>query len=117
AKYGFAVYPSDPSALLDDSIDSRQPEARPFSLLFGCEEGLEDVDLGLGVHPVACITHGKHDVFSGRRWRVSTGIFVIHGEIPGFDDEFSAVRHRVSSIDRQVQDDLLDLTRVGPDQP
>ena len=37
--------------------------------------------------------------------------------VAGLDRQPSSARHRVPSVDRQVQQDLLDLTRISQDMP
>src|SRR5580704_15567889 len=46
----FAVHPDVATALLDDSVDGREPQSSAASALFGGEEGLENVCDCSGIH-------------------------------------------------------------------
>ena len=41
----------------------------------------------------------------------------VHHHICGVDRQGAAARHRISGVDRQVHEHLLDLTRIGEDEP
>ena len=78
----------------------------PFADGLRREERVEDLGLHLLRHPGAVVVHLEHD-------RVAVGI------VPGPKDQRAAavcVEHRLFGIDDEVQEDLLDLMRVGEDR-
>ena len=38
---------------------------------------------------------------------------IVEGRVPRFDRHGPALGHRVSRVDREIHDDLLDLVRIG----
>src|SRR5262249_55518611 len=93
------------AALLYSSVHGSKPKAGSFSLRLSREEWLEDAALGRLVHPFTCIGDGESDV------RFRRGFFV-----PSPDDEPTFVRHCVSRIGGEVENDLFELMRVGFDR-
>jgi hypothetical protein len=68
----------------------------------GGEERLENPSLhGL--------VHSHAGVFDNQLDRIASGA------LPAFDAKHASVRHGVSGVHRQVEDDLLDLPRIGVD--
>src|SRR5439155_15948334 len=45
------------------------------------------------------------------------GIGLVQLDVRRLDRQPSAARHRVASVDRQIEDDLLDLSGIRPDAP
>ena len=73
------------------------------------------MSLRFGVHPHARIGDGQQDVIAGRHGRVPVGLFLLHPHIARFDHQLAAVGHGVACVDREIQDDLLDLSLIAPD--
>ena len=107
----FAVDPDAAAALLDDSVDGREPEAGPLRL--GGEKGLEEVGLDLLAHPGPSVAHRQYRV--DPRLRKSQPVGFPFAQIYACrpDDEAAPLRHRLPGIDHQVHDHLLDLARIG----
>ena len=49
--------------------------------------------------------------------QVRRGIALVQLDVAGLDGQPAAGRHGVPGVDRQVQQDLLDLAGVGLDRP
>ena len=47
---------------------------------------------------------------------MGAGVVRVERDVGGLDGQLSAVRHGVAGIDRQVHDDLLDLSGIGFDR-
>src|SRR5262245_24164086 len=97
------------SALFYDAIHGRQPEPRSFAFRLGCKKRLEKVRLGFLVHPKPDIAHGyPHVVPWIQTWHL---IYPSLGQSHGlcFDRQPATGRHRISRIDGEIHDDLLDL--------
>ena len=103
------------AALLDDPVDGREAEPSPLADALGREERLEEVGLGLGVHPHSRVAHGEKHVRAGVDVGLLAGIRLVQLDVRGLDGEPPSLRHGVPRVDGQVQDDLLELPRVGPD--
>ena len=102
--------------LLDDSKYRGQSEAGSLALGLGREKWLENSGDGCSVHTAAGIAHGNlHPIFpdgdpvAQRRFRGNFGV-------AGGDGQNSIAFHGVPRIDRQVDNDLLNLVGVGFDQ-
>ena len=86
---------------MDDPVDGREPEAD--ALVASREERFEDPGERLLVHADARVRDDELD-----------------GTVAGVarrDRQPAAVRHRVARVHGQVDDDLLDLARVGANDP
>ncbi len=112
---GFAVQPDVAFALLDDAVHRGQSEPGALQSLGGVE-GLEDVGLGIGVHAHAGVADGEHDVVAGLHRGMEAGVVGVEGDVGGLDGQLPAVRHGIAGVDRQVHDDLLDLSGIGLDR-
>src|ERR1035438_7585714 len=86
-----------PPALPYDAVNRRQPQSRPFALLFGGKEGLEDSGLGWLIYARAVVAHRQHHVVSGLHLDVATGVFLIQFHVGRFNHHFAALRHRPRS--------------------
>ena len=108
----------EPPALVDDAVDRGQAEAGPFPDHLRGVERLEDVGQRLGIHPGAGIGRDEHDVHAWRRNLDAAG-----GRLPridphggGLERQRPAIRHRVARVQREVEQHLVELSRVGVDQ-
>ena len=95
--------------LRHNSIQRRQPESGPGTDFLGFKERLEDTRQCNGIDSHTAIRDGKYDVLPSRHrlavyleWPRNLPIF-------GLVDEQSAVLHRVPRIDRQIDNNLLQL--------
>src|ERR1017187_3425069 len=102
-----------PTALLHDSINCRQTQARTFSDVFRREKRIESTALDLWRHPRPRVTHSQRNVVT--RSNVSRfAATLFHFPISDLDGQLASFRHGVTSVCRQVHQDLLDLGRIGP---
>ena len=89
----------------------------PWPCGFGGEERLEHPGDHLGGHAGA----GVRDPQPGVAARLEAGpggcVGLVHGDVRGIDRELPAAGHRVARVDRQVDQDLLELAGVRLDRP
>ena len=83
-------------------VDERQPETH--ARLLGGEEGVEDVVSLLGRNARALVAHLEYDAL--RR-----GVRPVHAEA-----HLAAGRTHLDRVQEQVERDLLQLIRIGPDR-
>src|SRR5262249_39071359 len=88
-----------PVALLDDSINRREPEARSFPLPLGREKRFEEAVLRDLVHAAAGIAHGERYVVPGWHRGRTVPLRSRHQAVRGNDCQLPAVRHGIASID------------------
>ena len=107
----FALREDVASALLDDSVDRRKPQAGAFAFFLGGEEWFENARLGFSVHACAGIGNRKQDVGAGLNQRMfaARGIRVCFA---GLNQNSAAIGHRVFGIDDQVHDHLFQLAGI-----
>jgi len=74
-----------------------QAGASPRAL--GGEEGLEEVLARLLVRSGARVRHGDLDAFARAGFGVLPAVRLVQVDPPRLDDQLSAVRHRVASVD------------------
>src|SRR5262249_10459283 len=110
---GLAINPDASLALLDDAVDSREPQAGPLADALGGEKGLKDMILNLLRHALAGIGDRETDVAARLDVEMSAGIFLVEVHCAGFDRDAAAVRHGVARVQDKVENDLLDLSRIG----
>ena len=91
--------------LLHDRVGDRQPEAGALADLLGREERIEDARLHVFRHARPVVVHLEDDR-------------VLRQVVPGADDQRAAAvraEHRLLGVDDQVEQDLLNLVRIGED--
>ena len=71
----------------------------------------------LGRHAGAGVGDGDHDILPGRHFGVAGGIGVVEMAVGRLDGQAAAVRHGVAPVDREVQDGVLELARIGEGPP
>src|SRR5665213_2109606 len=99
-------------ALLDDAVDARQAEPGALADTLGRVEGLEDAFLDLGRHAVSRV--------GDRQRKVAAGLDLGRGGEPiradcalvGLDRQDAAAVHRVARVQREIEQDLLNLRGV-----
>jgi hypothetical protein len=106
-----------PPALLDDAVTRGQAQSRALPLLLGGEERLEYVPLDRRRHADAGIAHGEPHVFAGHDLGIRKGALGVEHHVGGPEGEPPAGGHRVPRVDRQVDQDLLELPRIDVDRP
>ena len=65
------------------------------------------------IHPFPGVGDRKHDVITRHDFKVTAGEFLIQYYLRGFDAYFPALWHGIASIHHQINQDLLDLRRIG----
>src|SRR5438477_12476806 len=105
------------TVLLDDSEAGRETQARSFARRFGGKKWFKEVRFDLVAHADAGIGNRQHNVIArAQLWKTPQVVLVQHG-IGSHNGEFSAIRHGIPGVDREVHNNLLDLARVGFDMP
>ena len=86
----------------------RKPEPGALSRILGRHEGIEDAIAHLRIDSGTRIGNAENDAgpASVRMW-LGVGL-VAHG-----DPQHAAVRHRVASVEREIEDDLFEMRRIG----
>ena len=100
------------TALMDDAITGG--EAQPAAAIFCCKKGLKQMCPDFVVHADASVGNADHNVFSGNEIAAEEGRFTLVAKIDNrcFKRELTAIRHGVTRVKRQVQEDLNQLTRI-----
>jgi len=112
---GLAVDPDIAAGLFHDPVHGGEAQAGSLTKLLGGEERLEDMRLRFGIHPATGIAHGQHHKTPRQGAAVAATVIRIEFDVGCLDYQLAPVEHRIPSVDRQVHDDLLDLSRVGFD--
>lgn len=117
AMAGGAGDDDEPVVLFDDAVHGRQPE--PGAVVFGREEGLEDVALCVFIDADAVVCDGKTHMVTGARAPVGGAVVVVDRGVGNTDGDHSggggggdgggAGRDGVAGVDHQVGEDLIEL--------
>ena len=67
---------------------------------------------GFFVHPRSCIRNGEENVRTGCRLTMQSAILLAESHRFRANSEFAPFRHGVTSIDRQVHNNLFNLTWI-----
>ena len=112
---GRALHPHVAVALLGDAVHGREPEPGALPRRLGGEERVEDARLGLRVHPDAVVRHVEPHVLPRCGGDPPAGELVVQRGVARRDRDAAArlVGDGVARIDREVEDELLDLPRIG----
>ena len=102
------------AGLLDDAVDRRQAEAGALADILGREERLENLVHDVGAMPVPVSFDLDQHVIAERQTLVLVAGAFVRGDVGGAQREPAAVRHGVACIDREIDDDLLELRRCRP---
>ena len=102
------------AGLAHDPVHHREAEPRTLSRSLRREEGLEGAVARRLVHPDAGILDVDRDVRSGDHVEHRGGAEV-ERLLVGANGEGAAAQHRIARVDRQVDEHLLELPRIGDD--
>src|SRR2546428_6919961 len=97
-----AAPPDPPAALLNDTVDRREPEPRTPPRLFGREKRLEQARLGRVIHAHTRAADGEQAVRARLGWHVPGDAAGIGPDIPPPDRERPSLRHGCPGIPPQV---------------
>src|SRR5262249_256929 len=101
------------AALFDDAINGRQAQSASFSLPFGREEWLRNPNQCNQVHSAAGVANFDQDARTSDAIRRAHQSAFGFGYVSGLDRQSPPFGHRVPCIDCQVDNDLLNLARIG----
>ena len=104
------------SQLLHDAVHGREAEPRPLSRAFGRIERLEKTLLHFFRHAAPSVRHGEHHVTTRSGTQMAFTMRIGELRICGSDRDVASPRHRVTRVDREVDQHLLDLARIGVDE-
>jgi hypothetical protein len=105
------------AGLSHDAVHGGQSQPGPLALGLGGEERLEGAGDHLRGHARAGVDDPQAHVGARRRRGQLGRVLVLNGDVGGVDLQHSPGRHRVSCVDRQVDQNLLHLTLVGQYRP
>ena len=107
---GHALSVDEAVGLLQDAVDHCKAQSR--AIFFGGVKGLEQPGLHLGCHPGSGVLDDQGRV--GPRLQARKGSGHGAGDLDGLiaQRQGAAVGHRISGVDRQVQQDLRQLTHI-----
>src|SRR6266567_3225882 len=94
---------SDAAALLDEAIHLRQTEPGPLPHFLGREKRIESFGENFLGHARARVADRDHDVLTRHDIFVRERIRFVEKCVGGFDRQFSAARHRITSVDGEIQ--------------
>jgi hypothetical protein len=104
-----------PAGLRCNPVDGGHAEARALAWFLGGEERLEQASFDFRGHAGPRVDDLENYVRSRPRVGVRLRIALIEFDIGSLDRQLTACRHRISCIDREIHDDLLDLATIGFD--
>src|SRR5258708_2175051 len=97
-------------SLPHDAFDGCEAEPGASAWRLGREERLEDApNYPLG-DARSRVAHEERNVFAGRE---SLTVPAAEDDVLRFEQEAPAVRHRIPRVEREVDDDLLDVPAIG----
>src|SRR6202040_1879655 len=105
------------AALTNNAVTGGEAESAACSLPFSRKERLKQVRFHFVAHANAVVDHSNRDVIAGRKIvdsRSRLSIFAQGGDAR-LENQSAAVRHRVARVDREIKNDLRELTRIGFD--
>ena len=101
------------AALLNAREDCRKTQPGASTHGLRGEERLEQPRLGTGVHADPRVRNAESDVAAGSEPDVVGGKALVEIDVCCIDSQPAAVEDCVPRIQREVEDDLLDLSPVG----
>ena len=115
-----AFDPHAAAQLLRGAQDLRQAKAGPGARRLGGEKRLEHLGQHRRGHAVAGVADGDGDVVARAGiacQRFGLGVTLGDGDVGGLDRQRADGRHRVARVDREVEDDQLDLGGIDHRRP
>src|SRR6202011_2242030 len=105
------------AALTDNAVRRGKTKSAAVIVDLRGEERLEEMSFDLFIHSGAGIADSDQDILAGSNVIVGQRRFFFRRNIDNrrLEGELSAMRHRISRIYREVENDLGNLTRVGLD--
>src|SRR5262245_2683801 len=103
-----------PPGLPNKAIDHAEAKAGSFANLLGREEGFKNSLPHVRGHANAGVPDGQLDIRAGQ---TSGNCAFGEDDVSGLNLEETAVRHRVASIESQVEEGRLQLGRINMAEP
>ncbi len=111
----FGVQPDVATGLARDPIDGRQAQSRALAPFLGRVERFEEVFPRLPIHADARVGDGEERISSRDHVEMLERVGFVEFGFARLDRDRSAVGHRVPRIDREVDEDLVELAGVDAD--
>lgn len=99
--------------MLDETINHREPKAGTLALRLGGEERLESLLDDIGGHARTGIGDREHDILTGHDLGMRPAVGIVEKGIADLDSQLAGAVHRISGVDRKVEQRILDLDRIG----
>src|SRR4030095_17017197 len=106
-----------PTALLDDAVRYGQAEATALAEFFRGEERLEDASLHFGRHPTSGIADRQPHGAARRERRMAIRVGAAELDDTRGECQSAPIRHRLASVNRQIQEHLCELVALGSHSP
>ncbi|HJR49876.1 MAG TPA: hypothetical protein VJ794_02160, partial [Gemmatimonadales bacterium] len=103
--------------LADDAVHHREPQPGTLPRLLGGKERFKDAGLRRGIHADPGVDHADHRVGTGRQRGGPVGRGRADLDVIGLEAQGPALRHRVPCVHGEVQEHLLELSRIRVDLP
>src|ERR1019366_5208186 len=112
----FAVELDMAARLFHEAIDHAQTEPAANARSLRRIEWLEGVLPYFLGHARAGIGYRKRDIPARQDLRIGGGVVLVDLRLGRLDNEPASFRHRVAGVDRQVEECIFDLARIGHDR-
>ena len=103
--------------LFDEAVHHGKPEAGAFAGRLGGEERLEHLVENFFRNPGPGVGDAQHNILPGLDVAEPTGIGGVEIGVGGLDGEAAAFRHGRSGIQSEIEQDVLELVRIGESRP
>ena len=98
--------------LFDEAVDHAETEPRPLSNVLGGEERLEHLVEQAAGDSLAGVAHRDHDVVAGLDLAAHARVVLVEYDVPGFERQLAAIRHRVTGVESQIENRGRELAGV-----
>ncbi len=116
ARPSLGIHLDEPLMPFNNAVNGGQTQARAASHFLGRKKWIEDPFPGPFVHPNAGVPDGNLDVTSRNEVDIRC-LCLIEQHIRRFKVEVTAAWHRLPSVQKKIQQDLLDLRTINVGDP
>ena len=99
-----------------DAVDHREPEAGALARILGGEERIEDPAENRRLDAVPGVGDGKGQVAAGGQRAVDRGARSVENRLAQPDPDLALLPERLSRVEDQVGQHLVDLVRIAQDR-
>src|SRR5208282_5509721 len=105
------------SVTLDNAQSRGQTEAGALARLFGGKERIKYLVLNFLGNSRAGVRHLDKHIRTRPGFRIHARVSFVENRVSHVNAQFATVRHGVTRVDTEIQQDLLELRRVADDGP